>query len=330
MSPLSSNLGDQLLWNFAHHFSWGIYGGVILVMLVYILTLGALTQPRILFSYGSMATSLFVLMSIHSGYGEALPLPIEWIKFPALILVPAWFLSSTVFASLFLDTRNLAPQLHRWLPVPLFSSLGLVLFEWAAPGAQWHSLGAAWWNSTVLMHIGLLFGAAILAWRRGRNEAGYYLPGHGLTLIVVGVLLLSAPGSAGYADFAKLLLPLVVLLEMMLLAAAFARRLARIRQEHEARENLVRDQRRFTDFGEAVKASRERWDAPMIQLREILDEAQGELSASAPTESGKDSDYLRNDLLPRLEHNLGDLRRSADDVRQLLLNASTAQPTPHD
>ncbi|KIH75730.1 7TM diverse intracellular signalling [Geoalkalibacter ferrihydriticus] len=326
----TDNFGNQLRQAFSEQLFWGMYGGMILVLLVYILTLGVLTQRKILFCYGLKATTLFVLMFIHFGYGSLLPFPPQFMTQVVLVLLPFWIFSSILFSQLFLDTGNTMPGAHKWLWIPFFSSVGLVLS--AQSGWDGYPQGpiAVWWNLTLVLHIGLLVGAGTLALRRGVTDAGFYLAGHGLTLFVAGLLLFAGADWADKVTSTGILLPLAVLLEVILLATSFARRLARTRREHHARENMLRDQRRFSAFGKNVKASQEQWDRPLIQLRKILDEADERLSGSSPPNPGSDFDYLRLALIPRLENNLRDIHRTVNDVRELLVNASTEQRSGHD
>ncbi|WP_302504385.1 7TM-DISM domain-containing protein [Geoalkalibacter halelectricus] len=330
LKGVTDNLGDQLRQNFSEQLFWGMYGGMILVLLVYILTLGVLTQPKILFCYGLKATTLFVLMFIYLGYGAFLPFPPQFMTQVVLALFPLWIFSSILFSQLYLDTRNTLPGLHKWLWIPFFSSVGLVLSVQSGWNGYPQDPIAVWWNLTLVLHIGLLVGAGILALRRGVTDVGFYLAGHGLTLFVAGLLLFAGANWADKFTSAGVLLPLVVLFEMILLATSFARRLAQTRREHDARENMVRDQRRFSAFGQNVKATQEQWDRPLIQLREILDEADERLSGASPHHPDTDLDYLRQSLMPRLENNLREINRTVNDVRDLLVNAPTEQRSVHD
>lgn len=224
-------------------YSYGIFYGILIAMLLYNLSIFlSIMQPR--YFYYVLYLSMFLFMNIsYTGHGYAMIWSDSiwaqrWLN-PISITLAA--MTGIIFAFSFLNIRNLFPRLFFYTSVfcALFCTVQLAFI---ALGMQAISVAAS--IAFVAFFSVFTFYCAIISFHSGHRDAIYYLVATIATLIGTGITALTVWGTIPYTTLTYRAAEIAISLDALLLSMALAEQIRRaqrdkLRAQQQARMDML-------------------------------------------------------------------------------------------
>ncbi|MBL7956891.1 MAG: GHKL domain-containing protein [Flavobacteriales bacterium] len=308
----------------------GAYIGIMLVMLFYNLFVYFSIRDRSYFIYVAYILLVCLTQLAFWGHGQYyLWGGSQWFSIKAsLIFTFATAIASSEFMKRFINTREHVPIMHRWLSA-FYVLIGVVMtiYLFIAP-----PLGYKLAQLTAGLLATYLFVTAIIVWRKGSRQAGYFILAWTAFLTGTMVFTLKDMGILPYNDLTVFTMPIGSAIEGVLLSFGLADRINILRREKErsqaeslamAQENerLIREQnmeleRKVHERTAELRESNETLKRTQVQLVQSEKMASiGQLTAGIAHEINNPVNFITSNIAP-LRRNLGEVVETINAYRK--------------
>ncbi|MDT8406976.1 MAG: sensor histidine kinase [Methylococcales bacterium] len=262
---------------------WGLYGGIILALVLYNLHLGWSLKRGFFLVYVVIALLSLVIQFNLQGVLRLFEhgLPLTWLNAISWVLPYFLFVALAGFAMLFFQTANTLPGPHRWLCWALalltlcYGLNWALLVGWPAYRAS-GVLAIAFGSVLVLAAI---FYIALCATQDKRVGAWLYLLGQGIFASAYVALILLLLGWLHWPGVsAQWLIPMATVVEVFLLAGAQSRYLQSQNQRMHRYQLIAATHSRFSTLGRTLGYVLHQWKLPLARLGSLLTELQAGLA----------------------------------------------------
>lgn len=284
---------------------WGIYGGIVAILVFYAGVAGFALRQLIFVSYMLHAGAMFLLTLTLQG--EVLRLwmrPVLEVLAPALIdlpgpidaLISRTFLmigisTASWFALMYFDYSNRAPRVSVLLK--LWMAVAFVFIAADIAGLFWPVLTAAQLTTVYALPLFLFSWLGIAWYAAWRRFPGWrsYLFGTGSFIVLAILQDVEWLGlNLGIPEFISVYGTAIgLVLELVFLSWALGARIRRIQVKYEANERLLLEQSKFSSAGQVVSAMVHQLKRPIIyagnhlmKLEQLLDSPLQEREAKLP------------------------------------------------
>ena len=211
---------------------YGMYYGIILVMIFYNLFIFFAVRDRSYAYYVFYATITLLFMLSQNGFAYELLWPNQpWMAGRVnIFLVPVYLISFVLFTRNYLETRKTLPLLDRLSPAVYAVSVILAVLAWFAD----HGTVAIANTLLALSVLPVMIGGSVVAYWRGYKPALYYIVA--FTLFILGALMYSlrALGLVEVSFLTAYGIQIGQVLEVALLSIGLGNRINLLKQEGEA------------------------------------------------------------------------------------------------
>ena len=307
----------------------GSYIGIMLVMLLYNLFVYFSIRDRSYLIYVVYILMVCLTQLAFWGYGQYYIWGgSQWFSIKAsLIFTFATAIASSEFMVRFIGTRQHVPMLHSWLSAfYLLIGVVMVTYLFIAPplGYKLAQLAAG-------LLATYLFITAIVVWRRGSRQAGYFIIAWTAFLTGTMVFTLKDMGILPYNDLTVFTMPIGSAVEGILLSFGLADRINILRREKErsqaealamAQENerLIREQNqelehKVKERTAELQESNDTLKRTQVQLVQSEKMASiGQLTAGIAHEINNPVNFITSNIAP-LRRNLGEVVETINAYR---------------
>jgi len=205
--------------------------GVMFALSAFTLMLFAIIQERRYLFYSLYMACFVAMTASYNGIGMAVfwPEATGWQQWAPPLLMLCFASSGLAFATVFLRTRLLRPQLHRTIQaiaVAYFALFGIFF----ALGDQGHALWLAF--LVVPIFSGLMLYMGVSSWMKGNQSARYFMLGTLLSAIGASITALTVAGLVPYTKLGFYAVDIGMVADALLLMLALA---DLVRKNEEAR-----------------------------------------------------------------------------------------------
>ena len=254
---------------------YGIYFGILAVMLLYNLFIYVTLRDRNYLYYVAYILCLLIIFSSSTGYlfryiHPNLPL-IN--LYSSRITMGMIVVMTSLFAIHFLELKKYISWFYKLFLV----DIGLAVLAIIVTGTELYSSAT---NDLLSIHSPLLLLAGILAWRRGNQSARYYVLAWSIFIVGATTITLRNMGLLPINAFTTHTVEIGSAIEIILLSLALADkyRILRIEKEKATYEALIIQQKANEELEDKVKERTLELSESNIELRQINEELDATLN----------------------------------------------------
>jgi hypothetical protein len=257
----SAHVAESLL---ASNILWGIFIGVIAVMVCYNFFIYLFTRDRSYIYYVLYTAFIGLTQTTLSGYTYHYLFPgLPGLFHKCIIIFPALAgISAMLFVQVFLSTKERTPLLHKLFPIPILLYCSAVVLRLAAVD----QLSYRMIDISAICTTVLIYAAAVKISRQGYRPARYFLIAW--TMFFAGIIMFTLRnlGVLPYNNFTNYTMESGIGIEVTLLSIALADRINVLKREKElsqaealraAQENerIIREQNTLLEVKVAERTS---------------------------------------------------------------------------
>ena len=210
---------------------WGIFIGIIVVMVAYNFFIYLFTRDRSYIFYVLYVSFIGLTQTTLSGYTYRFLFPETPLLFhKSIIVFPALAgISAMLFVRAFLDTKHRTPKLHKVFPVAIILYSSAILFRLAGIDQVSYRMI----DISAICTTFLIYAVAVVISRQGYKPARYFL--FAWTVFFAGILMFTLRnlGILPFNDFTNYTMESGIAVEVTLLSIALADRINVLKKEKE-------------------------------------------------------------------------------------------------
>lgn len=215
----------------AKNILWGIFIGIIVVMVAYNFFIYLFTRDRSYIFYVLYVSFIGLTQTTLSGYTYHYLFPeIPLLFHKSIIIFPALAgISAMLFVRVFLDTKHRTPVLHKIFPIAIILYTGAIVFRLAGIDQVSYRMI----DISAIFTTFLIYAVAVKISRQGYRPARYFL--FAWTIFFAGILMFTLRnlGILPYNDFTNYTMESGIAIEVTLLSIALADRINVLKREKE-------------------------------------------------------------------------------------------------
>ncbi|RQO36373.1 GGDEF domain-containing protein [Herminiimonas sp. KBW02] len=224
---------DRLLLGY-----FGMFYGVVLVMLLYNAFIWGSTRDRSYLYYCLYLAAFFIMNFSYNGFSfqylwPELP---RWANLTYTSWVFLYQLMAIIFAMVFLETAKRLPRMHRVLCLFLYAMVAAWLFTLIFADPVLHNATGVYF---VFLYSPLTAIAGFLAWRAGFPAARFFVVASMGNLVGAFITAMTVSGFMPYSFVTFHAVEFGILLDVILLSLALADRIKFLRLQNEATEKRI-------------------------------------------------------------------------------------------
>lgn len=235
---------------------WGIFIGIIVVMVAYNFFIYLFTRDRSYIFYVLYVSFIGLTQTTLSGYTYHFLFPeTPFLFHKSIIIFPALAgISAMLFVRAFLDTKHRTPKLHKIFPIAIILYSSAIVFRLSGIDQVSYRMI----DISAICTTFLIYAVAVVISRQGYKPARYFL--FAWTIFFAGILMFTLRnlGVLPYNDFTNYTMESGIAVEVTLLSIALADRINVLKREKElsqaqslraAQENerIIREQNTFLE-----------------------------------------------------------------------------------
>ncbi|ABR90640.1 diguanylate cyclase [Janthinobacterium sp. Marseille] len=221
---------------------FGMFYGVVLVMLLYNAFIWVSTRDRSYLYYCLYLGAFFIMNFSYNGFSFQYLWPDSprWSNWTYTSWVFLYQLMAIIFAMVFLETSKRLPRMHRLLSVFLYvmSAAWLLSILFASP--VFHNATGVYF---VFLYSPLTAVAGFLAWRSGFRAARFFVVASMGNLVGAFITAMTVSGFMPYSFASFHAVEFGILADVILLSLALADRIKYLRLQNEAAEKAIIEQK---------------------------------------------------------------------------------------
>ncbi len=224
---------DRLLLGY-----FGMFYGVVLVMLLYNAFIWASTRDRSYLYYCLYLAAFFIMNFSYNGFSLQYlwPESPRWANWTYTSWVFLYQLMAVIFAMVFLETAQRLPRMHRVLCLFLYAMVAAWLLTLTFADPVVHNATGVYF---VFMYSPLTAIAGFLAWRAGFRAARFFVVASMGNLVGAFITSMTVSGFMPYSFVTFHAVEFGILLDVILLSLALADRIKFLRLQNEATEKQI-------------------------------------------------------------------------------------------
>lgn len=228
---------DRLLLGY-----FGMFYGVVLVMLLYNAFIWVSTLDRSYLYYCLYLAAFFLMNFSYNGfsYQYLWPDAPRWVNWTYTSWVFLYQLMAIIFAMVFLETAKRLPRMHRVLCLFLYAMAAAWLLTLLLASPVVHNATGVYF---VFLYSPLTAIAGFLAWRAGFPAARFFVVASMGNLVGAFITAMTVSGFMPYSFVTFHAVEFGILLDVILLSLALAYRIKFLRLQNETAEKLIIEQK---------------------------------------------------------------------------------------
>ncbi|OJJ19043.1 hypothetical protein BKI52_19685 [marine bacterium AO1-C] len=254
---------------------YGIYFGILAVMLLYNLFIYITLRDRNYLYYVSYILCMLIIFSSSTGYLFRFVHPdLPLINlYSSRITMGVIVVMTSLFAIHFLELKKYISWFYKLFLI----DIGLAIIAIIATGTELYSSAT---NDLLSIHSPLLLLAGILAWRRGNQSARYYVLAWSIFIVGATIITLRNMGGLPINSFTTHTVEIGSAIEIILLSLALADkyRILRIEKEKATYNALLIQQKANEELEDKVKERTLELSESNSELRQINEELDATLN----------------------------------------------------
>jgi hypothetical protein len=317
---------------------WGIFIGIIVVMVAYNFFIYLFTRDRSYIFYVLYVSFIGLTQTTLSGYTFHFLFPQAPLLFhKSIIIFPALAgISAMLFVRVFLETKHRTPILHRIFPIAIILYSGAIVFRLVGiDQVSYRMIDISAICTTIL-----IYAVAVIISRQGYRPARYFL--FAWTIFFAGILMFTLRnlGLLPYNDFTNYTMESGIAVEVTLLSIALADRINVLKKEKElsqaealraAQENerIIREQNTLLEI--RVKERTSELNTALEDLKQAQSQlieqekmaSLGQLTAGIAHEINNPINFVTSNVSP-LRRDIDMIFNTIDFIEKVALSDATA------